>query len=157
MSGPRPSAPTVELVCRTCDKPFTRLKRDVKEGRGGFCSHKCAGIHQPRVAPLSRECARCQKPFLLPAHRAKQGRGVYCSPACRKNPPPVVMAQQPQPTRKSAPPRPTSITPKAADRVILDGWADTGSVLCARCKQPRPRGAFCQRCEYRAFESEVAS
>ena len=142
MSAGRAPAPTVQLTCRTCNVVFTRLRRNVIPGRGGYCSHACAGVHQPRADAVTKTCQRCGTSFGIKAHRLRQGKGTFCSNACRRKPLPSAAVVAPEkPKRPVAKPRPTSITPKYLDRLPeIDGGSH---VSCHRCERIRERGVRC--------------
>lgn len=160
MSGPKPSAPTIDLICELCKKPFTRVKHTVKPGRGRFCSVACSntakvGVYSRPIVRKTVTC-KCGKEFTVVPSTRNMDRGKFCSVPCA-----MKWRRSTVPTAKKKPAAPapiqrTSITPKAADRQPPVDDDKGGAVLCARCRQPRPRGAFCQRCERRAFQQEAS-
>lgn len=71
--------PSLLRKCAQCDEEFKVSMARIDEGKGKFCSKKCAAL----AASASRrvkECANCGKPFDVPPSKLNQ---VVCSCRCR--------------------------------------------------------------------------
>ncbi len=75
----------VERICEFCGKPFYSLPKDIKRGRGKYCSHGCHYSDiQRRVKCV---CKTCGKPFSVSVSRYENNRGKYCSKNCQTSSP----------------------------------------------------------------------
>jgi len=79
---PAPKSTRVSLVCKWCDRPFTRAAGHVRPGRPTFCSRACfyAGMKGPCASCV---CKGCGAAFVTKPSRLLSGRGKFCSRACK--------------------------------------------------------------------------
>lgn len=85
---------------------------------------------------IQRTCG-CGRAFTVTPAQDRAGHGQQC-PVCKRAKRPVRPSQRPAP-----------VSPRVDDLPLTDGGSH---VLCAGCREPRPRGSFCARCEWRAAE-----
>lgn len=71
----------VEVVCQGCKNRFLAAEKNVKRGRGKFCSRQCVG----KAGIVTVDCCQCHKKFEKKKASLKSSRsGLYfCSRICK--------------------------------------------------------------------------
>jgi 5-methylcytosine-specific restriction endonuclease McrA len=72
-------------TCKNCGKIFKPDARNVKKGRGIFCSRNCFNEYYKKQKPIISKCQVCGKVFIGYNAHVKQGRGKFCSKECYHN------------------------------------------------------------------------
>ena len=67
--------------CMVCRNEFKIKPGRIKDGKGTYCSSKCAA--ELRKTGEYRKCETCDKQFYLNKTDLNDGRGKYCSDKCR--------------------------------------------------------------------------
>lgn len=76
---------TVETTCGTCHQPFQAPQKEVKRGRGKYCSRRCNSM-RPRPRPRVKcACAWCGDPFTRTVSKCANSRSglQFCSRTCK--------------------------------------------------------------------------
>jgi len=71
---------SITKVCPICGKEFKTKQSRIDDGRGKFCSRKCA--QASRARPIARICRNCGKQFKTCQSQIDHGRGKFCSKKC---------------------------------------------------------------------------
>lgn len=73
----------VKRICEQCSASFETYPSLIKEGKGKFCSRKCA--NKSREKKVKRICQFCGESFKIQPNKIKRGLGIFCSKKCRIN------------------------------------------------------------------------
>lgn len=74
----------VQCTCQHCGSAFSVPPREIRRGKGRFCSRACAMA--ARDNRVERVCRGCGKTFLAYPSRVKQGAAFHCSMECKRKP-----------------------------------------------------------------------
>lgn len=84
----------IKQICINCKKIFYKIPSLLKNGRGKFCSRKCADEFRSRVSIRGKNnpnwkggkikciCKVCNKLFYIPQSWIRKGSGIFCSRKC---------------------------------------------------------------------------
>jgi len=83
--------PKVERICEWCNKSFWIHQCKIKNGKGKFCSVKCANtnknktsLRQINTKRIRVECKECHNIFETAPSNYRRGKGRFCSPQCAR-------------------------------------------------------------------------
>jgi 5-methylcytosine-specific restriction endonuclease McrA len=68
--------------CQNCGKTFRPDPRNIKKGRGIFCSRECFNEYYQKEKPVVTQCQYCGRIFIVFKSRVKRGGGKFCSVEC---------------------------------------------------------------------------